>query len=260
MGITAECVSRETVLVGVLKSKRDLAILRNEHWYRIPVAHLPHRRFAYIAFYQPAIFGREGKCIHYYARVLDSRLRGNDINKIKCRTFKRSELLADELWHPKAHENYARIDVGPIRTLPRPIKNSSPRRVSFGFTTRERLLRSKNILQLYRVPETEEIVRKELRRADIPTIAQHWITGEGKRYRLDFAVFCNRGAIAIECDNRKAHMNPRQKEKDRAKDAFLTRRGWAVLRLKEEDIMIDPRYWIPEMRRIIKTLGGLIPD
>ena len=51
------------VLVGVLKNKRDLGILLQKHWYRIPVRYLPKKKFDYIAFYQPLVFGRRGKRI-----------------------------------------------------------------------------------------------------------------------------------------------------------------------------------------------------
>ena len=58
------------VLVGVLKNKRDLGILLEKHWYRIPVFFLPKKKFDYLAFYQPEGFGRRGKRIEYYARVV----------------------------------------------------------------------------------------------------------------------------------------------------------------------------------------------
>ena len=60
----------EAVLVGVLKNRRDLDLLFREHWYRIPVFYMPKRKFRYLAFCQPAAFGRGGKSMRYYARVL----------------------------------------------------------------------------------------------------------------------------------------------------------------------------------------------
>ncbi|MEK7212757.1 MAG: DUF559 domain-containing protein [Patescibacteria group bacterium] len=232
------------VLVGVLKSKRDLTLLLKEHWYRIPAARLPKRRFRYLAFYQPALFGRRGKCIRYYARAL------------KRQTIRRRDLLPDEPWHPRARADYIRIDVGKVRKLPRPIRNTIPRRVSFGFTTRERLLRAKNILQLYNVAETEKMVRKWLCRARIKATAQYWVKSGEKRYCLDFAVFCRRGLIAIECDNTKAHAGLRQRQRDRIKDAFLKNHGWVVMRLKEKDVVTDEKRCIAKIRKMVRKLGG----
>lgn len=233
------------VLVGVFRSKRDLNILLTENWYRIPVAHAPTRPFNYLAFYQPVLFGHQGKCIRYYARVLNYQ------------TIRRNDLLPDELNHPNAHNYYLRVRVGKIKKLPRPIRNIIPRRVSFGFTTLNRLLESKNILQLYNVAPTEQIIKDGLRRAGIKAISQHRVLSGKKRYCLDFAVFCQQGAIAIECDNKKAHSRPRQREKDKIKNIFLRRRGWVVIRLLERDIVSDLKGCIARVKKAVRKLGGL---
>lgn len=233
------------VLVGVLKNKRDLDLLLNEHWYRIPMAHMPRRRFDYVAFYQPAIFGSEGKRISWYARVR------------KRTVIPRALLLPNESNHPNAHADYVRIDIGKPKRLSKSIKNTSPRRISFGFTTLPQLFKAKNILELYAVAETEIMIAHELKRADIPAISQHYIrVNKSRRYRLDFAILCNRGKIAIECDNRKAHSGLRQIAKDRAKDAFLESHGWTVLRLTEEDIMLDMKQSIRIIQSTIRSLGA----
>ena len=233
------------VLVGVIKDKRDFGILLSENWYRIPVAYAPKRRFNYLAFYQPALFGRQGKQIQYYARVLSFQ------------TAKRSDLLPDESEHPKARDYYFRVRVGKIKKLARPVKNIIPRRVSFGFTTLNHLLKSKNILHLYNVAQTEQILENGLGQAGIKAIAQHYVSGGKKRYCLDFAVFCRQGSIAIECDNKKAHSGSVQREKDRMKTAFLRRRGWIVVRLTEEEIISDLRGCVAQIRKAVQKLGGL---
>ncbi len=233
------------VLVGVLKDRRDLDILLAENWYRIPVAHAPRRRFDYLAFYEPAVFGRQGKCIRYYARVLDYQ------------TGKRAELLPAEPTHPGARDYYFRIRVGKVRKLSRSIRNIVPRRVSFGFTTLNRLLKSKNILQLYNVVPTEQFVGSGLKSAGIKAAAQHYVLCGKKRYCLDFAIFCVKGAIAVECDNKKAHSGLRECEKDEIKNAFLRRHGWVVIRLREQDIIHDLNSCILRIKRAVRKLGGL---
>ncbi len=234
------------VLVGVLKNKRDLEILLKEKWYRIPVRYAPLRRFAYLAFYQPVAFGRQGKRIQYYARIT------------KRQEVLRSILLPKELKHPRAREKYLQVRVGSVRKLLKPIRNNTPRRVSFGFVTLDRLRTSNNILQLYNVPPTEEIIKSSLRRARLQARAQHYVPAGGKRYYLDFAIFCKRGKIAVECDNIKVHSRALQKEKDKTKDKHLRRHGWRVIRLTETDILGDSQACISRIRQEVKALGGII--
>lgn len=234
------------VLIGVLKDKRDLNILLTKNWYRIPLAHAPTQQFSYLAFYQPVSHGRQGKRIRYYARVLNYQ------------TTKRSDLLPDESSHPGARDYYSLIRVGKVKKLSRPIRNIIPRRVSFGFTTLSHLLRSKSVLQLYNIAPTEQIVENGMERVGIKAIAQHYVLGGKKRYRLDFAVFCRQGSIAIECDNKKAHSGPRQQEKDKEKNTFLRRRGWIVIRLPERDIVSNLDGCIIRIKKAVRKLGGLV--
>jgi len=233
------------VLVGVVKDKRDLDILLKENWYRIPVAYAPTQRFDYLAFYQPTLFGRQGKRIRYYARVLNYRV------------IKRGDLLPDEPNHLRARDYYLQVHVGKIKKLPRPIRNIIPRRISFGFTTLSCLLKSKNILQLYNVVPTEQIVGDGLSRGGIKAISQYYFLSSKKRYGLDFAVFCKQGSIAIECDNKKAHSGLRQQKKDKMKNNFLRKQGWTVIRLPEQDIVSDLKGCIVRIKKAVRKLGGL---
>lgn len=236
----------DSVLVGVLKSKRDLVLLLAERWYRIPLRYAPKQEFQYFAFYEPARFGKEGKRIRYYAKILERR------------AFLRCDILPREFSHPRASEPYLWFRLGKIQTLARPIKNTLPRRVSFGFTTLELLLNSKTILQLYNVPRTEEIVARALRRAKIPAKAQQWISGEGRRYCLDFAILCKRGKIAIECDNVKAHSGPRARARDAEKDLFLQNHGWEVIRLAEKDILLDLKRCVSRVYKVVRKYRGIL--
>ena len=242
--MTRNHIKDKIVLIGVLKDKRDLNILLTENWYRIPLSHAPTRQFHYLAFYQPAIFGRAGKCIRYYARILNYQ------------AVKRIALLPDESSHPKTDDYYFRFRVGKIKKLPRPIRNIIPRRISFGFTTLNRLLKSRNILQVYNVVPTEQIVGDGLKQTGIKAISQYYVLGGRKRYCLDFAVLCRQGSIAIECDNKKAHSDSRQRKKDKIKNIYLRRRGWIVIRLGEHDVVADLEGCIQRVKKAIRKLGG----
>ncbi|MEW6408290.1 MAG: DUF559 domain-containing protein [Patescibacteria group bacterium] len=235
----------KTVLVGVLKNKRDLDILLTKNWYRIPKAYATRRQFDYLAFYQPTLFGRGGKRIRYYARALNYQ------------TAKRKNLLPDEINHPRANDNYLKIRVGEIKKLSPPIRNIIPRRIFFGFTILNRLRKSKNILQLYNVVPTEQIVQDGLRQAGIKTIAQYHVSIDNKRFCLDFAVFCRQGSIAIECDNKKAHSSLHQREKDKIKNTILRRAGWTVIRLSEDSIVSDLPGCMTKVKKAVRKLRGL---
>jgi len=215
----------KNILVGVIKNRRDLRILLKYGWYRIPVVHIPKRKFSYIAFYEPISFGKKGKRIEYYAHVLRKTV------------VRRIDLLPKEKDHPRAHEKYVKIQCGEVKKLPHAIKNVVPRRISFGFTTLKKLLSAKNILELYGIPQTEEIIKKELARVGIKAVREFPVSADGKRYRIDFAIFCEKGKIAVECDNNKAHGSKVQIIKDKAKDIFLRHHGWHVVRLKEKEII-----------------------
>jgi len=234
------------VLVGVLKNKRDLEIILQQKWYRIPVDYAPKRQFDYLAFYQPLSFKKEGKQIKYFAEV-------SDFQKIK-----RKDLLPGEINHPRFEKYYFLIHLKNIQKLPQPIKNIHPRRISFGFTTLNRLLKAKDILQLYNVPPLEEIVAKRLKDIGVMAISQYHLTINKKKFRLDFAIFCQKGKIAIECDNKKAHSSSLQKEKDRIKNEFLRKDGWEIIRLKETTVLSRLDDCLLKIQKTIKKLGGIV--
>lgn len=235
----------KSVLVGVIKDKRDLGALLTKRWYRIPVLYAPKRKFKYLAFYQPAGFASQGKQILYYARILNQHMA------------RRRDLLPDEPDHPRANDQYFLFRVDKVKKLSRPIRNKIPRRIYFGFTTLGRLRKSQNILELYDVTPTEEMLKGALRRVGIKASRQHYVLSGGKRYYVDFAVFCRYGAIAIECDNKKAHSGARQKKKDEIKNRALKRVGWTVIRLQEENMTRDLRGCMQKVKEAVRELGGI---
>lgn len=233
------------MLVGVLKSQRDLDILFREKWYRIPLVHAPKRKFDYIAFYQPLQFGKRGKSIHYYAKVLSLKRK------------KRLELLPEEKDHPRSKNIYIKINLGKIIPLSRPIKNIIPRRINFGFTSFDRLMTAKDILELYSIAPTEQIIEKELKKEGIEPKAQFYVpVNKKKRYRLDFAIFCKGGKIAIECDNKKAHNLKSQRKKDQIKDKVLQALGWKIMRFSEDEILFENKKCREKIKRQVFLLGG----
>lgn len=234
--------NKRNVLVCVIKNKNDLAILLRKRWYRIPVKYAPRKQFEYIAFYQPAKLDEKGKRIECFAKV----------SKVQIK--KRIRLLPDEAGHPNANDDYLKIEFRKIRRLSRPIINIVPRRVSFGFTSLNNLRSARNILELYDILPTEDMVAKRLEQSGIKTVREFPFSRDGKRCRIDIAIIRRKNNIAIECDNYKAHRSKAQLRKDKEKDAFLRRFGWNVIRLKERDILANLGSCIKEIRSSVRSL------
>lgn len=129
--------STSLVLVAVINNPRDLEIARLLGWYRIPLRTAPKViAVDYLAFYQTAAFGEEKWCIQTIAPV-----RGHELTT-------RAELLRDEPDHPRAGEEYYKVQLGPLERLPRMIVAENWRRITFLYTIGEYLLNAKTINEL----------------------------------------------------------------------------------------------------------------
>ena len=235
------------VLVGVLKDRRDLQVLRRDGWYRIPVTHAPARRFAWLAFYQPASFGLAGGCIRYLAPVIGHRIA------------LRRTLLPDEPGHPRADRRYLRYAVGRLLRLPAPVRNATPRRLTFAYTTLRKLYAARDLFGVFTAAPLEPLMGTALRGAGIPALREFTVTrGTAGRFRLDFAVFCRNGALAIECDGDAAHGSRVQRHRDLARDRALRRLGWTTLRLGERDILGKSAACVRRVRAVLARLGGAV--
>jgi hypothetical protein len=131
------------ILVAIINKPRDLEIARLLGWYRIPLRTAPKVvAVDYLAFYQTAAFGEGKEGVHYIASV-----RGHELTT-------RAELLRDEPDHPRAREEYFKIQLGPLEPLPKPIPAGKWRRITFLYTTGEYLLQAETLNDL--VVQTDE--------------------------------------------------------------------------------------------------------
>lgn len=129
------------VLVCLINDPQDLERARWDHWYRIPVRHAPAEHLAdYLAFYLSAAFGDEKWAIHEVARV-----RGHELAR-------RIDLLPGQPDHPRAHDAYFKMQLGPLQRLPRPIPSAKWRRVTFIQTSGDRLLHALDVSELVENP------------------------------------------------------------------------------------------------------------
>lgn len=213
------------VLVCVLKSGKDRDILLKGS-YRIPLPHAPGTFPGYLAFYQPAVFKKSGKQIELYGKV-----KGRAIKK-------RIELLPDEPAHPDAHKKYVNFILGGIRRLKRPVKNKSGMRISFGFTSLAKLKKASDLCDIFDVFPMEDFLAKYFQKNNIPFYRQYTVGIKGgRRFRLDFALPSGKKWTDVECDAEAWHSRKRQRIKDSARDRILSRLGWRVLRLSENDLL-----------------------
>lgn len=125
------------ILVCLMPSPRDLEIARLLGWYRIPFRTAPKVvAVDYLAFYQPSAFGQRGGQIEYVAEV-----RGHELTT-------RGELLKDEGSHPRAREEYYKIQIGELEKLKKPVAADKWKRITFLYTTGEYLLNAKTLNDL----------------------------------------------------------------------------------------------------------------
>lgn len=143
----------DLVLVAFMPNPRDMEIARMLGWYRIPMRSAPKVvAVDWLAFYQPATFGDDHKwCIEVIAPVKGHELATRDM------------LFKDEPDHPAAREEYFKLQLGDLETLPNPIRAGKWKRVTFLYTTGERLLSSETINQLTVHDEERMVLWRALR-------------------------------------------------------------------------------------------------
>ena len=128
----------------------------------------------------------------------------------------------------------------------------------FGYAPLTRLGKAKDLLGIYNVVAVENLMCAALKAAGLAFRREHVVLYGGRvKYRLDFALFCKRGKLDIECDGRRFHSNPRQRAKDRGRDTWLKRRGWTTLRFGEHEVFNNVKVCIREINTAIKSFGGL---
>ena len=141
------------ILVSLIPNPRDLEIARLLGWYRVPLRSAPKViNVDYLAFYQASAFGEE----HRWRIETIAAVRGNELTT-------RAELLRDEPDHPRAREEYYKIQLGPLEVLPRPVLAGRWRRITFLYTTGEQLRRAHKINDLVVKSEERDILWHSLR-------------------------------------------------------------------------------------------------
>jgi hypothetical protein len=222
----------DLILVAVMPSPRDLEIARVLGWYRIRYVKAPKTvAVDQVAFYQTARFGAEKWSIHYTAPVLGHEL------------VTRAELLRTERDHPRAKEQYFKLQLGPLETLARPIPSLKWRRLTFFYTTGERLLQATEINDLIVDGEERELLWTALKEHGLPAEAAY----ESRRgLQVDFAILCALGNLGVLIDDQKAGERPALKE----------RGGWSHVVVQGDVVRGDAAGVVAEIDAAGKRLGG----
>ena len=150
------------ILVALVPSPRDMEIARLLGWYRIPLRTSPKVIMVdYLAFYQPGSFGSGAGRIEWIAPV-----RGHELTT-------RAELLRDETDHPRAAEEYYKIQLGLLEKLTHPVVAEKWKRMTFLYTTGEYLLKARSLNDLVVQDDERQFLWQSLReRAENETLYQ----------------------------------------------------------------------------------------
>lgn len=141
------------ILVAVVTEPRDLEIARLLGWYRIPLRHAPKVvSVDYLAFYQTGGFG----AAHRWQVEMIAPVRGHEMAT-------RAELLRDEPDHPRAQEEYYKIQLGPLQPLPYPIPAGNWRRITFLYSTGDLLANAHSLSDLVVRSEERAVLWRSLR-------------------------------------------------------------------------------------------------
>lgn len=141
------------VLVAIMPSPKDLEIARVLGWYRIPLRMAPKIvDVDYIVFYQAGNFPNgHASLIESYAEVL-----GHELTT-------RAELIRDEPEHPHAHEEYYKLQLGQLESLPKPILAGKWKRITFFYTLGNLVNQAETVNDLVVKSDEREILWKSLR-------------------------------------------------------------------------------------------------
>lgn len=142
----------DLILVCLMPLPRDLEIARLLGWYRIPLRTAPKVvAVDRLAFYQSSSFGDSGGRIEFSADV-----RGHELTT-------RGELLRDEMDHPRAREEYYKIQIGGLEKLSQPITADKWKRLTFLYTTGEYLLKARTLNDLVVDSDERAVLWRSLR-------------------------------------------------------------------------------------------------
>ncbi|MCW5854087.1 MAG: hypothetical protein KIT87_28730 [Anaerolineae bacterium] len=207
-------IVRDAVVVAIMNNRLDFELALRDHWYRIPVDNV--RKWLkdwwipeWLAFYQTKVFGPEAYTVQWYARVR------------RVERVQRKDLFPDEWSDPKAERWYYKLILSDLKRPPQPIISRRRRRLVFIRTMWERFITAEEINDLYMDSPLEDRLWAEFKRLRIVAERQEWVEVKGRKYALDFAVYCALGKLDVETDGDVWHSNPERIPLDNQRDNDL---------------------------------------
>ncbi len=182
----------DRVLVGVMRSRDDFRLARDAGWYRIPQQSAPPSTTdaAVLAFYFTAAFGKEKWAIHWYAEV-----RGYEL-------VRRRDLLPHQPDHPRADAPYYKLQLGPLIRREPPIPSRRWRRITFIETTWDRFAAAEEINDLF--ASGRDGLYVTLKESGFFPERDYLLREGETTYRVDLAIPCREGIVAVVADDRPA--------------------------------------------------------
>jgi hypothetical protein len=177
----------DCVLVAIMNSQRDWALVQDEGWYRLPAKHAPPEApdFDWLAFYFTKVFKEDKWAIHYYARI-----EGHEL-------VTRRDLIPSEPDHPRAGQWYYKLQLGPLEHKIPPIVSARWRRVTFIVTSGDRFMNAVEINDLFERESPAGRLYVKLREMDIP-VEREWMMSEaGVEYVVDLALPVEGGWLPV---------------------------------------------------------------
>ena len=242
---------RGAVVVAIMNDRLDFDLAQHDHWYRIPVDNVAKWLKdwwvpEWLAFYQTKVFGPEAYTVQWYARV-------RHVERVQ-----RKDLFPDERSDPKAEHWYYKLLLSDLKRLPQPIVSRRRRRIVFIRTTWDRFVTAEEINDLYTDSPLEDRLWGEFKRLRIVAERQEWVTVKGRRYALDFAVYCTSGKLDVETDGDTWHSDPARIPLDNRRDNDLETDGWSLLRFNTQQIQEEmAEYVVPTVVETVNKLGGV---
>ncbi len=241
------------VLVAMLPEKQDWQILQEQGWYRIPINSAPpiinDGTAEYIAFYHTAKFEEDLKWkVVTYAKIK------------RILSVSRKDLFPYESeYSKKAWKKYYKIEIDELLSLEQPFVSNRGHRLTFIPTTEDKLFSGKrNLNLLFKGSPLEEDMLTIVQSLGIE-FEREWreYVDSKKFYYLDFAIFCQKGNIDIECDGDEFHMGNENVHKDKTRNNELEGYGWAVLRYTTKHFKEEREHIRSTIYNKIKDFGGV---
>jgi hypothetical protein len=182
----------DRVLVAIMNSRRDWALVESQGWYRVPVKHAPPGApdFEWLAFYFTKIFKDDKWAIHYYAPI-----QGHELAT-------RRELIPSEPDHPRAGNWYYKLQLGPLEHKLPPIVAHRWRRVTFIVTSGDRFMEAVEINDLFEQESPVGQLYVRLKEMGIPVEREWWIDEQGIAYIVDLALPLKNGWLPVTVGDR----------------------------------------------------------